>query len=44
MIQKYWVWWFTFVMSVVVRLREEDCYLFKISLLYKVSPKLDRAT
>lgn len=24
--------------------REEDCYMFKISLLYKVSQKLDRAT
>lgn len=24
--------------------REEDCYMFKISLLYKVSPKLERAT
>lgn len=38
------MWWFTFVISVVVRPREEDCYMSKISLLYKVSPKLDRAT
>lgn len=44
MIQKYWVWWFTFVISVAVRLREEDRCMFKASLLYKGSPKLDRAT